>query len=61
MTWFEFLHFVPFSGNQFDFDDAILNALKGLQIVLEIDSSLELDDCKLRIRLALCLDSNISL
>lgn len=35
------------SGNQFDFDDAILNALKGLQVDLAINSSLELDDCRL--------------
>ncbi|KAF8557967.1 hypothetical protein OG21DRAFT_1504634 [Imleria badia] len=32
------------SGNQFDVNDAILNALKGLQVDLAIVSSLELDD-----------------
>ncbi|KAF9222628.1 hypothetical protein BS17DRAFT_802839 [Gyrodon lividus] len=32
------------SGNQFDFDDAILNALKGLQVDLAVDASLKLDD-----------------
>lgn len=46
-------HLVLRSGNQFDFDDAILNALKGLQVDLAIISSLELDDCKLFICLAL--------
>jgi hypothetical protein len=35
------------SGNQFDFNDAILNALKGLQVDLAVDASLTLDDCKL--------------
>ncbi|KAG1851680.1 hypothetical protein F4604DRAFT_1933963 [Suillus subluteus] len=34
------------SGNQFDIDDAILNALKGLQVTLAVDSSVKLDDCK---------------
>ncbi|KAG2131418.1 uncharacterized protein EDB93DRAFT_1255529 [Suillus bovinus] len=32
------------SGNQFDINDAILNALKGLQVTLAVDSSLKLDD-----------------
>ncbi|KAG8213768.1 hypothetical protein J3R82DRAFT_10478 [Butyriboletus roseoflavus] len=32
------------SGNQFDFNDAILNALKGLQVDLEIVSLLKLDN-----------------
>ncbi|KAG1785555.1 uncharacterized protein HD556DRAFT_110398 [Suillus plorans] len=32
------------SGNQFDIDDAILNALKGLQVTLAVDSSVKLDD-----------------
>ncbi|KIK99094.1 hypothetical protein PAXRUDRAFT_30734 [Paxillus rubicundulus Ve08.2h10] len=32
------------SGNQFDVDDAILNALKGLQVDLAVDSSVKLDD-----------------
>ncbi|KAG1896026.1 uncharacterized protein F5891DRAFT_1165745 [Suillus fuscotomentosus] len=32
------------SGNQFDIDDAILNALKGLQVTLAVDSSIKLDD-----------------
>ncbi|KIJ67573.1 hypothetical protein HYDPIDRAFT_180379 [Hydnomerulius pinastri MD-312] len=32
------------SGNQFDFDDAILNAMKGLQVDLAVDSSVKLDD-----------------
>ncbi|KAF9245017.1 hypothetical protein BU15DRAFT_85819 [Melanogaster broomeanus] len=32
------------SGNQFDFNDAILNALKGLQVDLAVDASLKLDD-----------------
>ena len=34
------------SGNQFDIDDAILNALKGLQVTLAVTSSVKLDDCK---------------
>lgn len=32
------------SGNQFDINDAILNALKGLQVTLAVDSSVKLDD-----------------
>ncbi|KAG1742190.1 hypothetical protein EDB19DRAFT_1702736 [Suillus lakei] len=32
------------SGNQFDINDAILNALKGLQVTLAVDSSVTLDD-----------------
>lgn len=40
------------SGNQFDIDDAILNALKGLQVTLAVDSSVKLDDCK-------CLDCQL--
>ncbi|KAL1943642.1 hypothetical protein VTO73DRAFT_4087 [Trametes versicolor] len=32
------------SGNQFDVDDAILNALKNLQVALDIDSSVKIDD-----------------
>ncbi|KAI6135778.1 hypothetical protein EV401DRAFT_1898270 [Pisolithus croceorrhizus] len=32
------------SGSQFDVDDAILNALKGLQVELVVDSSVRLDD-----------------
>lgn len=32
------------SGKQFDVDDAILNALKGLQVDLAVDSSVKLDD-----------------
>ncbi|KAH7915074.1 hypothetical protein BJ138DRAFT_1122997 [Hygrophoropsis aurantiaca] len=32
------------SGQQFDFDDAILNALKGLQVELAVESSVKLDD-----------------
>lgn len=48
-----YAHFSLCSGNQFDFNDAILNALKGLQVDLAIVSSLDLDDCKLFIRLAL--------
>ncbi|KAH7926942.1 hypothetical protein BV22DRAFT_1007914 [Leucogyrophana mollusca] len=32
------------SGQQFDFDDAILNAMKGLQVNLAVDSSVKLDD-----------------
>lgn len=34
------------SGKQFDVDDAILNALKGLQVDLAVDASVKLDDCK---------------
>ncbi|KAI0354382.1 hypothetical protein OH77DRAFT_1404952 [Trametes cingulata] len=32
------------SGHQFDVDDAILNALKNLQVTLDIDSSVKIDD-----------------
>ncbi|KAI0660249.1 hypothetical protein C8Q70DRAFT_914138 [Cubamyces menziesii] len=32
------------SGKQFDVDDAILNALKNLQVTLDIDSSVKIDD-----------------
>ncbi|KAH9850917.1 hypothetical protein C2E23DRAFT_886961 [Lenzites betulinus] len=32
------------SGQQFDVDDAILNALKNLQVALDIDSSVKIDD-----------------
>ena len=32
------------SGQQFDVDDAILNALKGLEVTLAVDSSVKLDD-----------------
>ncbi|KAG1761975.1 hypothetical protein EDD22DRAFT_893760 [Suillus occidentalis] len=32
------------SGNQFDINDAIVNALKGLQVTLAVDSSVKLDD-----------------
>ncbi|KAI6169518.1 hypothetical protein EDD17DRAFT_1748665 [Pisolithus thermaeus] len=34
----------PSCRNQFDVDDAILNALKGLQVELAVDSSVRLDD-----------------
>ncbi|KII92866.1 hypothetical protein PLICRDRAFT_102438 [Plicaturopsis crispa FD-325 SS-3] len=32
------------SGKQFDIDDAILNSLKGLEVTLEVQSSVKLDD-----------------
>ncbi|EIW82896.1 hypothetical protein CONPUDRAFT_101346 [Coniophora puteana RWD-64-598 SS2] len=32
------------SGKQFDVDDAILNALKGLEVTLDVDSSIKIDD-----------------
>lgn len=35
-----------FSGDQFDAEDAILNALKGLEVNLAIDTGVRLDDCK---------------
>ena len=36
------------SGKQFDVNDAILDALKNLEVTLDIDSSVKIDDCKLR-------------
>ena len=46
-----------FSGKQFDVDDAILNALAGLEVNLGIQSNVKLDDCAFTIRLwkAYCL------
>jgi len=35
------------SGKQFDVNDAILNALDGLEVELAVQSSVSLDDCKL--------------
>ena len=35
-----------YSGKQFDVNDAILNALKNLQVTLDIDSSVKIDDCE---------------
>lgn len=35
-------------GKQFDVDNAILNALAGLEVQLAVQSSVKLDDCKLR-------------
>jgi hypothetical protein len=32
------------SGKQFDVNDAILNALAGLEVALEVDSVVKLDD-----------------
>lgn len=34
------------SGKQFDVDDAILNALKNLEVTLNISTSVKIDDCK---------------
>lgn len=34
------------SGNQFDIEDAILKALEGLQVDLQINSSVALDECE---------------
>ena len=34
-----------YSGKQFDVNDAILNALKNLEVTLDIDTSVKIDDC----------------